>query len=189
MPVLNISFSLKSSFSNDCLPVAEINSMTMIFFVKKSIHGHFFLCFWLFNVIFLPMTGFEQRTPGVGSDRSTNWATTTVHFFEHYHSIYIDKVGTVILLTISWCRSIVPGSNTTWHIRKPSKSSWACTPASSCLASKTATGRSGSGPLETRRPKIFPDVNIWNVAHSRPLFIYIRLFNSVDSNQSNKCSI
>ena len=67
VPVLNISFSLKSSFSNDCLPVAEINSMTMIFFVKKSIHGHFFLCFWLFNVIFLPMTGFEQRTPGVGA--------------------------------------------------------------------------------------------------------------------------
>ena len=23
------------------------------------------------------MTGFEPRTPGIGSDRSTNWATTT----------------------------------------------------------------------------------------------------------------
>ena len=26
---------------------------------------------------FLPMTGFEPRTSGIGSDRSTNWATTT----------------------------------------------------------------------------------------------------------------
>ena len=26
---------------------------------------------------FLPMTGFEPRTYGIGSDRSTNWATTT----------------------------------------------------------------------------------------------------------------
>ena len=30
----------------------------------------------IFNVNkFLPMTGFEPRTSGVGSDRSTNWAT------------------------------------------------------------------------------------------------------------------
>ena len=27
----------------------------------------------------LPMTGFEQRTSAVGSDHSTNWATTTAH--------------------------------------------------------------------------------------------------------------
>ena len=25
----------------------------------------------------LPMTGFELRTSGIGSNRSTNWATTT----------------------------------------------------------------------------------------------------------------
>ena len=25
------------------------------------------------------MTGFEPRTSGIGSDRSTNWATTTAH--------------------------------------------------------------------------------------------------------------
>ena len=28
----------------------------------------------------LPMTGFESRTSGIGSDRSTNLATTTAHF-------------------------------------------------------------------------------------------------------------
>ena len=26
------------------------------------------------------MTGFEPRTSGIGSDRSTNWATTTARF-------------------------------------------------------------------------------------------------------------
>ena len=30
----------------------------------------------MFNINkFLPMTGFEPRTSGIGSDRSTNWAT------------------------------------------------------------------------------------------------------------------
>ena len=31
---------------------------------------------------FLPMTGFEPRTSGIGSDRSTNWATTTALEFQ-----------------------------------------------------------------------------------------------------------
>ena len=32
----------------------------------------------MFNINkFLPMTGFEPRTFGIGSNRSTNWATTT----------------------------------------------------------------------------------------------------------------
>ena len=35
----------------------------------------------MFNINkFLPMAGFERRTSGIGSDRSTNWATTTVHW-------------------------------------------------------------------------------------------------------------
>ena len=46
-----------------------------------------FLYFRLFNTVdsknvqykFLPMTGFEPQTSGVGSDRSTYWATTTAH--------------------------------------------------------------------------------------------------------------
>ena len=29
------------------------------------------------SIYFLPMTGFEPRTSGIGSDCSTNWATTT----------------------------------------------------------------------------------------------------------------
>ena len=27
------------------------------------------------------MTGIEPRTSGIGSDRSTNWATTTAYFY------------------------------------------------------------------------------------------------------------
>ena len=38
------------------------------------------------------MTGFEPRTSGIGSDRSTNWATTTAQklltFFD-YHSVAV----------------------------------------------------------------------------------------------------
>ena len=30
----------------------------------------------------MPMTGFKPQTSGVGSDRSTNWATTTTHVVE-----------------------------------------------------------------------------------------------------------
>ena len=47
-----------------------------------------FLYFRLFKTVevnvsykFFPMTGFELRTSGIGSDhRSTNWATTTAHY-------------------------------------------------------------------------------------------------------------
>ena len=35
----------------------------------------------MFNINkFMPMSGFEPQTSGIGSDRSTNWATTTAHF-------------------------------------------------------------------------------------------------------------
>ena len=33
---------------------------------------------------FLPMTGFEPRTSGVGSNRSTNWVTTTAQVNDFY---------------------------------------------------------------------------------------------------------
>ena len=52
-------------------------------FLKRTI---FFLYFCLFNTVdskkcpvsILTKTGFEPQTSGVGGDRSTNWATTTV---------------------------------------------------------------------------------------------------------------
>ena len=56
------------------------------FFKKISLFRPLFLYFHLFNTVdstenFL-MTGFETRIRGVGSDRSTNWATTTARHFE-----------------------------------------------------------------------------------------------------------
>ena len=42
------------------------------------------------------MTGFEPRTSGVGSDRSTNWATTTAHCCIdecYYGSLDCQQVG------------------------------------------------------------------------------------------------
>ena len=67
-------------------------------------HSRFlFLYFRLFNTQlivnncsninkFLPMTGFELQTSGIGSDRSTNWATTTAQYlftFYVYHPTYL----------------------------------------------------------------------------------------------------
>ena len=44
---------------------------------------------------FLPMTGFEPRTSGIGSDRSTNWATTTalIKVFWCHNSKSIGSLG------------------------------------------------------------------------------------------------
>ena len=36
------------------------------------------------------MTGFEPRTSGIGSDCSTNWATTTAHYHPLFN-IYFEK--------------------------------------------------------------------------------------------------
>ena len=64
------------------------------FFLKKwAFPGLFFFIFSSFQntvdskknvqyiIKFLRMTGFELRTSGIGSNRSTNWATTTAHIF------------------------------------------------------------------------------------------------------------
>ena len=59
------------------------NILVSLFFLKWAIPGLFTLFFRLFNTQltvnkmfnknhFLPMTGFEPRTSGIGSNRSTN---------------------------------------------------------------------------------------------------------------------
>ena len=72
-----------------CLGHTYITSsvITVLFFKKNGTFQASFLYFRLFNTAdtkqinirckSLPMTGFEPRTSGVGSNRSTNWATTT----------------------------------------------------------------------------------------------------------------
>ena len=55
-------------------------SVKLKFFLKM---GHFFIFVFSIQLTasiqykFLPMTGFAPWTSGIGSDRSTNWATTT----------------------------------------------------------------------------------------------------------------
>ena len=47
------------------------------------------------------MTGFDPRTSGIGSDRSTNWATTTaliVDVFEISHKIFtLNRIDAAIV--------------------------------------------------------------------------------------------
>ena len=55
----------------------------MMHFLKNGPLSASFIYFRLFNTAnveywFLPMTGFEPRTSGILSNRSTNWATTTL---------------------------------------------------------------------------------------------------------------
>ena len=60
-----------------CLPT-QFAKLLIIFFLKWAFFFVFVYSIQLtVNVRykFLPMTGFEPRTPGIGSDRSANWAT------------------------------------------------------------------------------------------------------------------
>ena len=41
------------------------------------------------------MTGFDSRTSGVGSDRSTNWATTTAQI----STVFVDPETTKLWIT------------------------------------------------------------------------------------------
>ena len=75
-------------------PIQCLNekSNPFYFFKKWAIPGLFFFYFRLFNTqltvykcsILITRTGLEPRTSDIGSDRSTNWATTTSHPFYFY---------------------------------------------------------------------------------------------------------
>ena len=68
------------------------------------LNGPLYLYFCLFNTFdsrkinvhnnSLPMNGLELRTSGVGSDRSTKWATTTTRFF-----VFVVSNAKVVLYT------------------------------------------------------------------------------------------
>ena len=73
-------------------PLFPYSHLFHSFFLKKwAIPGLFFFIFlsFLYTIDskqmfnknnFLPKTGFEPGTSGIGSDHSTNWATTTASF-------------------------------------------------------------------------------------------------------------
>ena len=67
--------------SQSCLP----RTLVLYYFLKMGHSWPLFFFIFIFSIQltvnihykFLPMTGFELRTSRIGSDRSTNWATTT----------------------------------------------------------------------------------------------------------------
>ena len=73
-------------------PPIIISAKKSSYWKKWAIPGLFFFIF-VFSIQltvnvrykFLPMTGFEPRTSGIGSNRSTNWATTTAHKENRQH--------------------------------------------------------------------------------------------------------
>ena len=76
-------------------------------------HFHYFCLFnivdsKMFNTIFLPMTGFELWTSGIGSDRSTNWATTTAHVMW-----YLGECSLPFLSFVLW--TILPTDSVYFH--------------------------------------------------------------------------
>ena len=63
---------------------------------KKLGHSRpIFLYFRLFNTVeskCFPMTGFKPQTSGIGSDRSTNWDTTTAQYTWLENSVYNPRL-------------------------------------------------------------------------------------------------
>ena len=91
-----ISYISKISFS--WLPNNSPPLSTCLYFNKWAIAGLFFLIFvcslqlTVKNVLYisLPMTRFEPWTSGVGSDSSTNWATTTALSLSIFAAKYLN---------------------------------------------------------------------------------------------------
>ena len=80
------------------------------FFKKRPFTASFslFLSFqysWQSNVQykFLPMTGFEPRTSGFGTDRSTNWGTTTAQHQKLFDYLGIALKGFRVSFHSMWC--------------------------------------------------------------------------------------
>ena len=72
--------------------------------------GPLFLYVRLFNTVnvhfkCLPMTGFKLLTPGIGSDHSTNWATTTA---------LVIKFNTPSISSTHWCLQECNQTKTIW---------------------------------------------------------------------------
>ena len=78
------------------LVIKHICSRHLWMFCKIWANPGLFYFIFIFSIqlavniqyIFLPMIGFKLRTFGVGSDHSTNWATTTAHICECFNEKY-----------------------------------------------------------------------------------------------------
>ena len=98
---LKVNNDLVFSAPNQCLGRLQLGHCTnwiQAHFFKWAVPGFFFFIF-VFSIQltinvqykFFLMTGFEPRTSGIGSDRFTDWATTTApqaHLFTDRFSFY-----------------------------------------------------------------------------------------------------
>ena len=62
-------------------------SLIFVFSIQLKVNNVQYKC--------LPMTGFKLRTSGIGSDRSTNWATTTAQSL-HCYKLWVCRWHNVI---------------------------------------------------------------------------------------------
>ena len=117
-----ISLKLNASlrwFISLCPAISSLINNLSAFFKKMGLSRPLFLYFRLFNTVdskmfninFLPMTGFEPRTSEIGSDRSTNWATTTAHLLIVAYNIRPEwsseslskKSFSIVIKRQKWC--------------------------------------------------------------------------------------
>ena len=86
-----------SSFCASHFTVWTIAFATPVYLKNRAIPGLFFFILvysiQLVEYINLPVTGFEQRTSSVGSDRSTNSVTTIATAAIHFISVVIIIIG------------------------------------------------------------------------------------------------
>ena len=103
-----LSLSLEVSLS---LNVPLLSSFIILVFLKNWPFSASFTLFSFFHYTvdskqmfytnkLLPMTGFEPRTSGTGSDRSTNWATTTARHSCFFVSLFF-LICTLVFLLLS----------------------------------------------------------------------------------------
>ena len=113
---------LISGITSKFLWLGPRNFVKRNFFKKMGHSRPLFLYFHLFNTQltvnkcsiyiyinkFLPMTGFELWTSGIGSNRSTNWATTTAQLYrETLTSSNVRRLVTAPTVSDALVRSFI----------------------------------------------------------------------------------
>ena len=149
---------------------------------------------WQWNVQykFLPMTGFEPLTSGIGSDWSTNWATPLPLLTLYFKSpicgclLWWQYLFLKFLFLASRLATL-PGPTL------PTASSTRCLASGTCSRSSDRTShRYQTNRLNQRRVFIGPKAESWNIlsAHSITLFTHFKTSTkSIDIYKVLRCCV